>query len=379
MIEKTVFMQFNRCMAFLRKFIFSIFFLISTLSWRQLAAETEACLRKRNSVSEKQQKKLSDLFFPSTHVNGEGTNVLLVEDGDCVLYRRAKASFDADSKHILWSVTKSILSIAFGRAEYLGKISRDDLLSKYYPNFNHPYKESLSLKHLLMMSSGIYWNESYEKNPLESNVIKMLYGSGASNMPEYVMSQGVQYPPGSHWRYSSGESNLLMGALQKAFVMRAEDFSLFLDQQVFRILGIEDYTWEKDSSGNFIASSSLYLSALDLLKFGKLMLQNGSWEGRRVLPQDWSQFSTSFPPAFSEKDAKSEKSTAYGGAHWWINKAFGGYKIWPEASERSFAALGHWGQILGVVPDKDIVFVRFANDRKDQLSLSEAFSVMESF
>jgi CubicO group peptidase (beta-lactamase class C family) len=109
---------------------------------------------------------------------------------------------------------------------------------------------------------------------------------------------------------------------------------------------------EPDAAGTFVASSFMYATARDWARFGLLYLNDGAWNGERVLPDGWVAYSTAPAPA--------ARRGQYG-APWWLTRGApeaGAGRPWPGLPTDAFAALGHEGQNLVVVPSHDLVVVR---------------------
>ena len=128
---------------------------------------------------------------------------------------------------------------------------------------------------------------------------------------------------------------------------------------LFSPLGIDSAVWERDGAGTYVGSSYLYLSARDLARIGLLMQRDGRWQGRQLLPTAWVAFNRT---AFTH--AEPVPGEANPGGHWWLNRPLAGaQRPWPSAPEDAYAALGHWGQALYVLPAQKLVIVRYADDR----------------
>ena len=139
---------------------------------------------------------------------------------------------------------------------------------------------------------------------------------------------------------------------------------------LFEPLGIRSAVWERDASGTFVASSYAYMTARDLARVGLLMQRDGRWGERQLLPQSWVAFNRT---PFANYQPNPEKPhDAVPGGQWWLNTAQeGAAKPWPDAPEATFAALGHWGQGLYVLPAQKLVVVRYADDRDGSYSHNE--------
>lgn len=291
---------------------------------------------------------------------GVRTDALLVIRDGQIVYERYAAPTTASSAHLSWSVSKSLLATVLGVAYGEGRFQLDAPVARYYPPLAaHP---QIKVGHLLNWASGLAWQEGYEYAPLRSSVIAMLYTRGRADMAGFTASHAADAAPGARFRYSSGDSNLLAAALRGMVGDAA--YADYPWTALFEPLGIRTAVWERDAAGTFIASSYAYLSARDLARVGLLMLRDGRWQERQLLPQAWVAFNRT---AFANYQASAEQVEPVPGGHWWLNQsAPGTAAAWPDATPATFAALGHWGQGLYIIPEDNLVIVRYADDRDGQ-------------
>ncbi|UUQ66260.1 beta-lactamase family protein [Pseudomonas fuscovaginae UPB0736] len=286
---------------------------------------------------------------------GVRTDALLVIHQGQIVYERYAGPTRIDTPHLTWSISKSIMATVLGVAYGEGLFQLNDPVAKFYPAFqSHP---QVSLEHLLNWSSGIDWQEDYEYAPLNSSVVAMLYTLGHADMAGYTAKQGEYEAPGRAFRYSSGDSNVLAAALRG--IVGPQRYPAYPWTALFDPLGIQGAVWERDGSGTFVASSYAYLTARDLARIGLLMERNGRWQDRQLLPKAWVDFNRQ---AFA--GYKPGQDEAVAGGQWWLNRSIdGAAKPWPDAPDDTFAALGHWGQALYVIPSAGLVIVRYGDDR----------------
>ncbi|MXI46597.1 serine hydrolase [Pseudomonas moraviensis] len=280
--------------------------------------------------------------------------LLIVHDGQ-IIYERYAAPTTAQTPHLTWSISKSLLAAVLGVAYGEGRFKLDDPALKFYPALEkHP---AITLGHLLNWASGLDWQEDYEYAPLKSSVVAMLYTRGHRDMAAFTAGHDAYAAPGQAFRYSSGDSNLLAAAL-KTMVGPAR-YADYPWTALFEPLGIRHAVWESDASGTFVASSYAYLTARDLARVGLLMARGGRWNDRQLLPEDWVAFNLKPFAGY-----KAQQDEAVPGGHWWLNRPVdGATSPWPDAPPDTFAALGHWGQALYVMPSQKLVIVRYADDR----------------
>lgn len=315
---------------------------------------------------------LEQYLFPPQAAGKAGvrTDGLVVWRDGRVLYERYANGYGADNSHLTWSASKSFANALVGLAVGDGKVKIDDSICKYLTELKGTPRCGVTLDHLLRHTSGLKWSETYEEgeSPSESSVLSMLYGVGHRDMGRFAAAHEVEFAPGTRWKYSSGGTNIAMAVLQKA--LGEKEFEQYPWKRLFGPLGMKSVTWERDGQGVFIGSSYLYAPPRELVKFGQLFLQDGVWEGKRLLPEGWVKYSVT-PTAALKNPQQPAKEKASVGASWWLNVAIpeGGIEApFPKAPSDTFFADGHWGQSIIVVPSKRLVVVRVADDRDGKFS-----------
>jgi CubicO group peptidase (beta-lactamase class C family) len=187
-------------------------------------------------------------------------------------------------------------------------------------------RHPITVDQMLRMSDGLDFTEDYVDAGI-SDVIEMLFGSGADDVAGFAAARPLKHPPGTVWNYSSGTTNIisrLVGSL-------VGDMAGFIQSELFEPLGMTSATARFDAAGTFVGSSYVYATARDFLRFGELYLRGGA----PILPEGWVDYARSETPG----------SDGTYGAHWWLGPT-------------GFHAQGYEGQYLFVVPDRDLVVVR---------------------
>ncbi len=277
-----------------------------------------------------------------------GTRAIVVlKDGKLIAEHYAKG-FDANSKHIGWSITKSIFNALIGIAIQQKKLDGIHQ-TKLFPQWTDERK-NISLKHILQMNTGLSWNEDYGT---VSEATIMLYDQ--DNMVNYAVNQPMEAKIGKHWEYSSGSSNLLSGILRAR--MSRQAYLDFPYKYLFDKIGASSFIIETDASNNFVASSYAWATARDWAKFGQLFLKKGVVDGERLFPAGWIEFTT-------EKAVDSEGK--YGAQFWLPVK-----KEFPHAPSDMYYADGFQGQRIFIIPSEGLVIVRMGLTRFDQPNYDE--------
>ena len=283
--------------------------------------------------------------------------VVVIRDGE-LIYEHYAGPTRAETPHLSWSVSKSLLASVLGVAYGEGRFKLDEPVARYYPAFaGHP---NVQLDHLLHWASGLAWQEDYEYAPLKSSVVAMLYTRGRGDMAGFAAKHPLDAVPGKRFRYSSGDTNVLSAALRG--MVGEQAYADYPWTALFEPLGIRSAVWETDAAGTYVGSSYSYLTARDLARVGLLMQRGGRWGDRQLLPTDWVAFNRT--PFADYQPDPAKPGDAVPGGHWWLNaQVRGAAKPWPDVPEDAFAALGHWGQALYVLPSEKLVIVRYADDR----------------
>ncbi len=290
--------------------------------------------------------------------------VLIIHRGQLV-YERYARSWTADQPHYAWSMTKSLMNTLTGVAVGRGYLSIDDSICRWMPYL--PMSQcAVKIQNTLEFSTGFNWRETYENaSNQESSVLAMLYGVGSADAASFVARHPLRDAPGTTYMYSSGDTNVLSRAVDRAYTAAGEDAD-YPWRHVFEPLGITSATLERDATGTPVGSSWWYATPRDFARFGYFLLRDGCWNNQRILPDGWVAASTAVNPAIRMRRLDADADDVQG-RQFWLNKPIPEQNVttpWPGVPEDAFAARGHWGQSITVVPSRDVVIVRMADDRE---------------
>lgn len=292
--------------------------------------------------------------------------VLIIKDGQLV-YEKYDREMTGDTRHISWSMAKSVMSLLYGVALKEKKFALDDSICR----FAEPPRRKLceiKIRDVLQWATGLDWLEDYEKatNPLYSSVLNLLYGEGHRDMAKFVLGHELTGTPGKTWQYSSGDSILASHILTKMYA--GENLQAVFREKIFKPIGVTKSLFETDPQGTIVAASYLQVTPYDLARIGLFVMNNGNWNGRQILESSWMEFAKTPSPAFiGQKDVKK---IYYGGAHWWSNDWMAGKREKPTLAglpPDTFFAMGHWGQYLIVVPSLKLIAIRMGDCRDGQV------------
>lgn len=272
--------------------------------------------------------------------------IVVVYDGQIIAERYAPG-FSKNTPMISWSMAKSLTNALVGILVGQGKLSLDKPAP--VPEWSDPDDErrAITLDQLMRMSSGLSFDESYGAF---SEVSVMLFDKADS--AAYAAEKPLVEEPDSFWHYSSGTSNIISRIVRDAVEGTAQDALEFPHRALFDPIGMSSAVFEPDASGTFVGSSFVQATARDYARFGLLYLQDGMWEGERILPEGWVAYTTTPTPNAPQGQY---------GAQWWLNsgpETNESDRKWPGLPSDIFYADGHDGQYIVVIPTRDLVLVR---------------------
>lgn len=304
------------------------------------------------------ERALDDAFAEPFEGSQSNTRaVVVLHRGELVAERYAEP-FMRDTPMIGWSMSKSITN------NLVGILVRDGVLELDAPApvgaWSDPsdVRHGITLRHLLQMSSGLEFSEVYEPG---SDATRMLFMEPSAGL--FAAEAGLAYPPGTHWYYSSGTTNILARIVFEATGGNVDAMYTFLHRRLLQPVGLHSMVIEPDASGTPVGSSFTYATARDWARLGQFWLQDGTWDGQRILPEGWMEWSASPAPAAPRGE--------YGAQFWLDAGRDGQHRSWPDLPGNLFIANGFNGQSVVVFPDQEIVVVRLGLTTDDSFSLGD--------
>lgn len=282
--------------------------------------------------------------------------VVVVWNGKIIAEKYAEG-FDAFTPQIGWSMSKSITNTMFG--VLVKKRGFDIYQPAPIPEWieaDDP-RNKITTDHLLRMSSGLDWFENYK---IPSSATKMLYNS--SDMGLYASLFEAKDEVDTKWYYSSGTSNILSRILR---IELGEDYLEWPFKEIFYKTGVKSALFEVDASNAFIGSSYIWASPRDWARLGLLYLNDGIWNGERILPEGWVEYSkTPTPPS---------EMLQYG-ASFWLNVGDAddaSKRRLPDCPRDVYSMNGYEGQRVFILPTQNMVVVRMGQTKKEDFDMNE--------
>lgn len=290
-----------------------------------------------------EKSRVADLIATSfgDAAYGKGTRTtaaLVVRNGKIVAERYADG-FDAHTSQRTWSVAKSLTGTLIGRLAQQGGIdvSKPAMIPAWQNNGDP--RSTITVDNLLRMASGLHSSTA-------GNRTDAIY-FGGTGVAEEATAWPIDALPGTRFRYANNDILLAMLAGKRS----SEKASLgFWPDTLFDKIGMTRTIAEQDWRYDYVSSSQVWSTARDLARFGLLYLNDGVWNGERLLPGGWVKYVTT--PSGPQPP---EGDFGYGASFWLLNRS-------PGVPADTFAAFGNRGQYVVIVPSRKVVIVRRAED-----------------
>ena len=279
------------------------------------------------------------------------TTGLLVLKNETLLIESYSQGYSEESLAVSFSVAKSFTSALVGIAleENLFQ-SIEEAVTDYVPELVGSGYEGVPIKHILQMCSGIHFIEEYDQEDSDIIVMRLHIEEGKS-IKEYAGGLQAGQPSGQVFNYASIDTQILGMLLENVTGMSTGDY---LQDRIWGELGMQaDAKWVTDHFGTVLTYSLFNVTLRDYAKFGLLYLNKGTWQGKRLISEEWIQQSVTPESEYLKlKDFYNEGWDIGYGFQWWV----------PGGIEGEFTALGIYGQYIYVNPAKEIVIVKTSAD-----------------
>lgn len=288
------------------------------------------------------ENRTIDEFFERNRTAG-----MVVLHRGTLVFERYGLGADETTRFTSWSVAKSFTSTLVGLAIGDGVIaSVDDPLVKYVPDLEGSGYDSVTIKQALQMSSGVGFSEMYGETSDVTDFMGYTMYANLEPANQFMTRYAREAEPGSVFNYSTGEAQVLGWLVTE---VTGKPLAHYLSEKIWSRLGMEhDATWILDREGREgmeMTGCCLNAALRDYARFGQLFLQDGSWEGERILPESW----------VAEATVPDSPQVDYG--ELFPNSTMGYQFQWWALSrpEGAYSAMGVHGQFIFVNPAHDIV------------------------
>ena len=287
----------------------------------------------------------SDWAFDRESPEQVTLSLMIVHKGQ-IIHERYAPGVDVTTKTRTWSTAKSIAVTLFGMLVDDGRMALDTPLElDWLPRAASPEtdpRRAITLRHVLNMSSGLY---TVDNRGMEyATGSGLAYWAGASSA-RGARNRALIRKPGTSWDYENYDTILAVYAMKLAL---GDDrtYLEFPRRALLDKIGMRNTLLSVDRFGDFILSSQVYTNARDLARFGMLYLQNGLWNGERLLSKEWIDFVRTPAPS-------TAKTGNFYGGQWWLLP-----DDRTDVPHDAYSTAGNRGQYVIVVPSHDLVIVR---------------------
>lgn len=290
----------------------------------------------------KGEKRATKTFLEKTN-----TTALLVLKNNSITFEDYYLGTTEHDRRISWSTAKSFLSAIFGVAVAEGDIvSLQDPVTQYVPELKGSGYDGVSIKNVLQMSSGVHFDEDYDRFNSDINRFGRNMALGGS-FDEFAASLKKEREQGEFLHYVSIDTHVLGMVLRNATGREITDY---FNEKLWSQIGTEDSAlYIVDSYNEPMVLGGLNLRTRDYARFGKLFLDNGRWNGKQVIPASWVVDSTTpdAPHLIPGERDTADINLGYG-YQWWI----------PENADQEFMAIGIYDQFIYVNQKAGVVIVK---------------------
>jgi len=284
-------------------------------------------------------------------IDGSSTTALVVLQGNNITFERYYQGTGEFDQRISWSMAKSFLSAIFGVAVEEGFITDLNVpVTDYVPSLIGSGYEGVSIKNVLQMSSGIYFNEDYGDFYSDINRFGRIMALGGS-FDDFAASFSNYREPGTYMHYVSIDTHVIGMVLRAA---TGESIIDYFNNKLWSKLNTErDAIYITDSTGEPMVLGGLNLISRDYIRMGKLYRDHGQLNGNQIIPAHWIEDSITPDAPHLTPGKRASANTHFGyGYQWWI----------PENADEEFLAIGIYGQYIYINRKADVVIVKNSAD-----------------
>ena len=308
----------------------------------------------------------ADAFFTDPAL-GETRALIVMQDGQRI-HERYAPGYGPGTRLISWSMAKSITSTLIGMLVADGRLELDvpAPVPEWRKQAGDP-RARITLRQLLHMASGLQHTES-GPDPEKSDTNRALFADTSADIYAAAVAAPAESAPGARFEYSTLTSHILARIVADTIAPQAKTPAArraavrdFIAKRLAVPAGMPSLLCEYDPQGTLLGGSLCHATARDWAAFGQMYLDGGVVAGRQVVSRDWVRFVTTPSP----------QNPGYGG-HFWLNRDQGAGReaaLFPQAGPPdAFAAIGHLGQYVIVVPSRRLVVVRLGKTQDEALA-----------
>lgn len=293
-----------------------------------------------NRPFERLGETIDAAFDSETFGQDSRTSGVLVARHGVIIGEKYARGIDAETPQRTWSVAKSFSASVIGVAVQMGFVNVSAPTGLEAWSSPGDPRGEITLGNLLNMASGL---DSGQRG----NRTDRTYFGGARVLDD-ALGHSLEAAPGTRYKYANNDTLLAMRTLREA-LDNDEVYHLMPYMALLWKIGATRTFMEMDWGGDVLSSSLVWTTARDMARLGQLHLQNGEWNGERILPDGWADYVSSPAPV------QPRRANGYGAQWWLLNKTDG-------IPDDAYGAFGNRGQYLIVIPSLDVLIVRRGYD-----------------
>jgi len=312
------------------------------------------------------ETKTLDTFL----TEASATGLVVLHDGVRV-YEQYRHGADEGARFTSWSVAKSFVATLIAMGLHEGRIaSLDDTVETYAPQFAGTAYGWTTLRQLLMMSAGLDFNEDYAEGP-ESGIRPFFFNAFILQRDVDAMAGEIRRvrEPGTALHYVSPNTHVLSAVGREVY---DDTLAGIVEEKIWGPLEMtSDASWliNTDAArGVELGYCCLQATTRDYARFGQFYLQDGVWDGARMVPEGWTQSATRPNAPFQEPGPEARYAPRGYGLHFWI----------PPEPEGEYFMAGVYGQYVWVDERRGVVIAMNAGDPDWSARGEEAFALFRA-
>ena len=295
-----------------------------------------------------------DQWIPSTYrleatdlddyLDKSKTTALIIIKNDSLLYEKYNLGGAKDKARIVFSVSKAVTAILTSIAHEEGLIDINQKVADFIPEFAKDERKEIEIHHLLNMTSGLDWMD-------HDNIVKLGFLYYNKNQAKFIIKNAKPvHKPGTHHAYKSLSTQILGICLERAI---KKPISEYLQEKIWQPLGMKHdayVTLDSKKKHNTRAFGGMAMTAEDMARLGKLLLNEGQWQGKQIIPT-WFMNTLTETRSTKENWCNDRLCFKRNGYHW------GDYQ-----NNNTYWASGYLGQYIFIDPVNKVILVRQGDD-----------------
>lgn len=299
-----------------------------------------------NGVDIMEIAQAANELFTENQLFAKNTASVLVAYQGKLVYERYDSEYQPSTPMPLFSISKTISAVLSGILVNQGLMDVDSPTGLAEWSSPLDPRNEITPHHLMSMTAGIGNKDKVDE--IDPDLFDLLI---ADNRVELFSKMPSFGRPGSLYHYNTGNYLVQSKIIQDRIGGDLSDYYAFIQNELFRKIGINSVVIQADNSGNMDLGMFAFMSARDMARFGLFLKNEGSWDEFQIVPREWIKYMR------QPSGLLTPWNTDYG-VGLFPNTEVAGNRFWPSLPEDAMTALGFRGQFIVIVPSLDLVIVR---------------------